>query len=141
MVDHRALAENFPAWCDHFGIRLYPWQRDAFGDATRRAGGRFLHRLAGISVPRGNGKSWGASAVGAWQLVTAPPPVLILSEALDYEGARVVLDHAKALLRSHPALEASVQFLADEIKVPSTGSRWLIRSRDHTSSRGLHPTS
>jgi phage terminase large subunit-like protein len=77
--------------------------------------------------------------VGAWRLVTAPPPCLILSEALDYEGGRIVQDHAKALLRGHPALEASVQFFADEIRVPSTGSRWIIRSRDHQSSRGLHP--
>ncbi len=133
------LSEDFLAWCDHFGISLYPWQTDAFGGATRREGGRFVHPLAGVSVPRGNGKSWGSAAVGAWRLTTGPAPQEILSEALDLEGGKVTLRHGDRILRSHPELEAAVEFRADSIIVPSTGSRWIVRSRDHTSSRGLHP--
>jgi phage terminase large subunit-like protein len=135
----RALSEDFLAWADHYALGLFPWQREAFGEATRREGGRFVHRLAGVSVPRGNGKSWAASAVGAWRLRFGPQPQLILSCALDYEGGRVSQDHGKRILRSHPELESGVEFLADEIRIPATGSRWLIRSRDHLSSRGLHP--
>jgi hypothetical protein len=59
--------------------------------------------------------------------------------ALDYEGAKVVLAHAKRILSAHPDLRRGVEFLADELRVPSTGSRWIIRSREHTASRGLHP--
>jgi phage terminase large subunit-like protein len=133
------LSEDFLAWADHYALDLFAWQREAFGGATRREGGRFVHRLAGVSVPRGNGKSWGASAVGAWRLCFGPPPQLILSNALDFEGARVSQDHGKRILRTHPELEQGVEVLADEIRIPATGSRWLIRSRDHLSSRGLHP--
>lgn len=141
MVDVLALAEDFPGWADHYRVPLFEWQREAFGQATRRDGGRFVHQLAGISVPRGNGKSYGAAAVGAWRLLMAPAPApqVILSVALDYDGGRIVLDHGKSILQSHPELERSVEFRSDSIVVPSTGSRWLVRSREHTASRGLHP--
>ena len=139
MRDLLRLAEDFLAWSHHYGLALYPWQADAFGEATRREAGHFLYRLAGISVPRGNGKSYAASAVASWRLLTAPPPILILSEALDFEGSKVCLDHGKAILQGHSALAHAVEFRSDEIRVPSTGSRWIIRSREHTSSRGLHP--
>jgi phage terminase large subunit-like protein len=137
--DLGALAEDFLVWCDAFGVRLFGWQRDAFGEATRREGGRFVHALAGISVPRGNGKSYAAAAAGAWRLTCGPQPQLVLSVALDYEGAKVVLDHAGAIFRSHADLAAAVEIRADSIVVPSTGGRWLVRSREHASSRGLHP--
>ena len=133
------LGEDFLAWCRAYGITLYDWQREAFGGATKRKNGKFVHALAGVSSPRGNGKSWAASGCGCWRLQHGPQPQLIVSCALDYEGARICLDHGKAILRSHPDLCVGIEFLADEIRVPSTGSRWLIRSREHTSSRGLHP--
>jgi phage terminase large subunit-like protein len=134
-----ALAENFLAFCDWCGLALYGWQQEAFGGATRREAGRFVHPLGGISAPRGNGKSLGQAAVGTWRLVCGPPPQLVLSCALDFEGARVMLEHAKTIARRHPALEAALEMRADSILVPSTGSRWLVRSREHTASRGLHP--
>jgi len=134
-----ACAEDFLTWCESYGIRLYDWQREAFGAATRREGGRFVHRLAGISVPRGNGKSFAAAVVAAWRLQFAPQPCLVLSCALDLEGAKVCLDHGGRIFGSHPDLARGVEVLADEIRIPSTGSRWLVKSREHTASRGLHP--
>jgi phage terminase large subunit-like protein len=130
--------EDFLAFCGRFAIPLFDWQRSAFGGATKRRDGRFIHRLAGVSVPRGDGKSYAAAAVGVWRLVMGPPPQLILSEALDIEGAKVTLHHARSLVKRHPDLAATVEILTEELRT-STGSRWLIRSRDHESSRGLHP--
>jgi phage terminase large subunit-like protein len=135
----RLLSEDFLAFCDTFGVPLFPWQREAFGGATERVKGRFVHSLSGISVPRGDGKSAGAAKVGAWRFLFGPQPQEVLSVALDYEGARVVLDHAKRTLRLHPDLEAGLDFRADGIVNSATDSWWRIRSRDHLSSRGLHP--
>lgn len=132
-------AESFLAWADYYHVSLFDWQRDAFGKATERRDGHFVHRVCGISVPRGNGKSYGAAAVGAWRLQHGPQPQLILGTALDLEGSKVILDHAKSIFSSHPELAAGVEVLAEEIRLPSTGSRWIIRSREHTASRGLHP--
>jgi phage terminase large subunit-like protein len=133
------LAEDFLVFCETFGVSLFAWQKEAFGEATRREAGRFVHPLGGISVPRGNGKSYGAAAVGCWRLICGRAPQLVLSAALDYEGARVVLDHAKRLVQRHADLDAAVEIRADSLWVPSTDSRWLVRSREHTASRGLHP--
>jgi phage terminase large subunit-like protein len=134
-----ARRNDFLAWADHYRVPLFPWQREAFGSATERAGTHFRYRLAGISVPRGNGKSWGAAAVGSWRFQHGPQPQVILSCALDLEGAKVVLDHARTILQSHPDLARGVEFLTDEIRMKSTRSRWLVKSREHTASRGLHP--
>lgn len=134
----RTLGDDLVGFCDTVGIRLFDWQREAFGEACRREHGRFVHRLAGISVARGNGKSWGAAAVGLWRLVTQPG-CTVLSVALDYEGAKVILAHAKTMVRGSEKLAAVIDEKETQLSVPETGSRWLIRSSDHLSSRGLHP--
>ena len=133
------LGESFLAWADTYGVPLFDLQREAFGAATRRGGGKFVHPLGGISVPRGDGKSYGTAAVGCWRFKAGPQPQLVLSAALDYEGGKVVMDHAKTILRRHPDLAEGVEIRADSIIIPATGSRWLVRSREHTASRGLHP--
>jgi phage terminase large subunit-like protein len=126
-----ALLDDLLAFAAAFAITLYPWQIEAFGAACRREGGRFVHRLAGISVPRGNGKSFAGSVVGLWRLLCGPPVQDIISAALDYDGAKVVLDHARSIVRGHPALSEAIEVQA---------SRWTVTSRDHTASRGRHPT-
>jgi phage terminase large subunit-like protein len=64
----------------------------------------------------------------------------IISAALDYDGAKVVLDHARSIIRGHPALSEAIEVQANGLLVPATGSRWTVTSRDHTASRGRHPT-
>ena len=128
------ITEDFLTFCDGLGVELYPWQRQAFGEATRRENGRFRYRIAGISVPRGNGKSRGGSLVGEWGLIRTPG-AHVLSAALGLDGAQVVLDYARADFRDRQGIEVKV----NSITVPSTDSRWTITSREHTSARGLHP--
>lgn len=131
--------QDFLAWCEAFNVALLDWQRDAFGEATRREYGRFLYRLCAVSTPRGDGKSLGAAAVACWRLIAGPAPQLIVSVALDVEGAKIALRHGRSIPRSHPALNGPAEYLSDEIRIPSTASRWIVKSRDHLNSRGLHP--
>jgi len=138
-VTRRVPALDLLPFAEKFGIALYDWQRDAFGAACERVDGRFTHRLCGISVPRGNGKSWAGSVVGLWRLLCGPRGHEIASVALDYEGAKVVLAHAKALVRQHPVLSREVEVTANGLSVPSRHSRWSIFSSEHGSSRGRHP--
>jgi len=139
-LDPERISEDLLAFCDNFGISLFRWQREAFGAACRRVNAKFVHRLAVVSVPRSVGKSFAGACVGLWRLITGPAPQDILSAALDTEGAKVLLDHAKAIIRSTPALTKAIDIRAGELLVPSTGSRWTITSREHTASRGRHPT-
>src|SRR5712691_2190109 len=135
-----ALLDDVLAFADHFGIGLYPWQQDAFGKACRREEGHFVHRLAAASMPRGNGKSFAGATVGLWRLLCGKPPQDIISAALDLDGAKVVMDHARGIVRGHPALAEAIEVQAGGLIVPSTGSRWTVTSREHTASRGRHPT-
>jgi hypothetical protein len=134
------VVESYLAFCEWARIPLYPWQREAFGHAVERHDGMFVNRLAGISVPRGNGKTHGSSSVGTWRLVAGRPGTHVLSAALDYEGTKVMVSQAHAAVRSSPVLrDAGIELRADGLLVPETGSRWTITSREHTSSRGEHP--
>ncbi len=133
-----ALLDDFLAFARAFGLVLYLWQQEAFGAACRRDAGGFVHRVAGISVPRGNGKSYGSAKVGIWRLLCGKPPQDIICAALDFEGAKVVLHHARAIIRSHPALADAIEVQASGLLVPSTGSRLTVTSREHTASRGRH---
>ena len=75
----RVVLNNFGAFCDHFAIELFPWQREAFGQATDRRRHQFRYRLAGVSVPRGDGKSYAGAAVGLWRLLAGPAPQDVIS--------------------------------------------------------------
>lgn len=90
-------------------------------------------------MTRGTGKSWGSGGVGSWRLVFGPSGSLILSTALDYEGGRVVMTHAKTMPRARGLDKNLVDIRADELINTANGKRWIIRSRDHPASRGLHP--
>ncbi len=136
----RAVVDDVLAFAAHFGLNLYQWQRDALGDACQRTKGQFRYRLAGISVPRGNGKTYASAIAGLWQLLSGPTPQDIISAALDLDGAKVVLDHARGIIRGNPELVKAIEVQAGALIVPATGSRWTIASREHTASRGRHPT-
>jgi hypothetical protein len=133
------LADSFISFCDHFKIGLLDWQREDFGEACRREGGRFVNRLAAISVPRGDGKSYGGAARGVWQLVTGRPGTDGVSVALDRDGAHVVLDHAKTIIRNRDDLAKAIEIRANALLVPATGSRWTVNAADHEDTRGRHP--
>lgn len=133
------ILDSLTEFAERMGVTLYPWQSVAFSGATERVDGRFRWRLAGVSVPRGNGKSYAGAVVGLWRLLCGPAPQDVLSAALDYDGAKVLLDHARAIIRGNPAMSRAVEVRANGFVVPSTGSRWTITSREHTAARGRHP--
>jgi hypothetical protein len=139
MRDIRAIADSFVAFCAAFDIGLYDHQRDDFGEAGRREHGRFVHKLAAVSWPRGDGKSDGSARFGVWRLVAGRPGTDIVSVALDTDGAAVTMDHARRVVRGNPDLDAIIEIRANALLVPSTGSRWTIASREHTNTRGRHP--
>jgi hypothetical protein len=129
---------SFTEFCNRFRIPLFEWQATAFGNATaQNAQGQYRYRLAGVSVPRGNGKSWGAAAEGLRHLITRPGADII-SSALDLDGAAVVMAHARTMLRAHPELEQHIEVRANELRYAD--ARWTVTSREHTASRGRHPS-
>ena len=138
-VDLQPVRDDVLRFAAFAGVKLYAWQVEALSAACERVDVGFRYRIAGVSTPRGDGKSFLGSVVGLWRLLTGPPGSHVLSVALDYSGAAVIVRHAKGILARCAALGAVVEEHAGGLVVPSTGSRWEIRSAEHTSSRGLHP--
>lgn len=135
----RAVLDDVTAFADAFGLTVCDWQAEAFGLACARDHGRFRHRLAGISVPSGNGTRYAAAVVGVWRLLCGTDAD-ILSAALDYDGAKVLLDHARRIVRGHRGLALAIEIGATGLTVRARGARWSITSREHTASRGRHPS-
>src|SRR5438046_9593905 len=94
---------------------------------------------AASPCPVGMGKSYAGAVVGLWRLLCGPRGHEIAPVALDYEGAKGVLAHAKALVRQHPVLAREVEPSANGLSVPGRHSRWTLVSSDHSSSSGQHP--
>jgi hypothetical protein len=133
------LSLDFLPFVARFNVGLFPHQAEDFGAATARIDGRFQYRLAGVSWPRGDGKSFAAAAVGVWALAASRERIRVVSAALDVEGAKVILDHAKHIIAGHPTLTRAIEIRSDSLVRHDVGSRWTVTSREHTSSRGLHP--
>ena len=103
-----AVLDDLLAFADALGVSLYPWQREAFGEAVRREGGRFRYRLAGVSVPRGNGKSYAGALVGLWRLLAGPPPQDIISAALGFTVTQLDSLNAEQLETATTAIESAI---------------------------------
>ena len=130
-----SILEDFVMFADHYHDPLFDWQREVGTLALQREGGKFKYRLVGISAPRGDGKSALGAKIGRWALVRHRG-AHVLSAALSVDGARVVFGYGREAFRG---MGQSVRVLKDSIEIASIGSRWTITSREHTSSRGLHP--
>jgi hypothetical protein len=139
VVDVQAIRESFTAFCFWLNLQLFDHQAEDFGEAGRRVDGRFVHRLAGISWPRGDGKTEASACFGLWRFVCGRPGTDVLSVALDLDGADVMMNYARRLVRDHPELASLITVRASALLIEETGSRWTIASREHTASRGRHP--
>ena len=127
-----------------FDREPWPFQKDILHEvATRREDGKFAHRLACISMPRQNSKTTMSCWVALWRLYCDPEPQEIVSVALDREGARIILDDARRIIRNSDVLYSLLDadgLTRSEIRLAEDGGRWVIKSGDAVFSRGLRPS-
>ena len=137
------------AFLQDIGAGLWSWQQDILREALQRRSGRFLYRFVGISEPRGNGKSFKGACIGVWRLFTGPAGQDVISVALDEDGARITFGYATQLIERSPLLSPGARILRREIVLdtgrtadglPRPPSLWTVETREHTSTRGRHPT-
>lgn len=130
-------------------IVLEYWQREILEAVfeTLREDGRRQFTQALIGLPRKNGKSTFASAVGFAELILGgvaakvegglPPE--IYSCATDEDQARITFGKArKAVQRSK--FRDICEVLVNEIRVPGTGAVYRVLSADAPSAYGLNPS-
>jgi phage terminase large subunit-like protein len=122
-------------------IVLREWQANVLAALlARRADGRLRHRQALIGMPRKNGKSALASALGLYWLLLGPQGGEVYSCAAEKEQARIVFGMAKRMVELEPELEELVTPYRDVLEVKSTGSIYRVLSAESYSKEGLNPS-
>src|SRR5690606_10972992 len=123
-------------------FRLEPWQREivrtVFG--WRRPDGTRRFRTAYVEVPRKNGKTELAAAVGLYLLVAdGEAGAEVYSAATKRDQARIVHNAAKQMLRRSPDLRRFVEQYRDNLVVPATASKFEALSSESHTLDGLNP--
>ena len=123
-------------------LLLEPWQKDlvrtVFGwkrkDGTRR------FRTMYVEVPRKNGKSELAAALGLYLLVAdGEPGAEVYSSATMRDQARIVWSAAAAMVKASPELKRFVKAYRSNLHVDRLGSKFEPLSADSNTLDGLNP--
>lgn len=118
-------------WQQFFQCALFGWQR---------AGGFRRFRTAVKFVPRKNGKSTEAGAIGDYMATAdGEPGAEVYAGATTRRQAREVFEHAANLLKSAPGSRRLVQFFRNSYVLPSTKSKFEILCADGDTQDGLNP--
>ena len=122
---------------------LPEWQREGiirplFG--TVREDGTRQYRTAFLALPRKNGKSTMAAAIGLKMLFAdGEAGAQIFSAAADRDQARIVFNSAWRMIEASPALSGRAKkYRVGTIEVPKTGSIYRVLSADAYSKHGLN---
>lgn len=146
-----AAAAAAVAWietyCKHTEGRWYgqpftlsPWERfvteNLFG--WKRPDGRRVYREAWIEIPRKNGKSEFAAALGLLLLIAVGEPGgQVYSIAGDESQARIVWDKAGTMVAVNAALGEVVEPLKTTLYVPALHGNWRPLSGSRRGKHGL----
>lgn len=82
-------------------------------------------RTALVSIPRGNGKSALAAALGLAELFVGPDSAEVLVVASDQRQAMIVMRMARRMVELNPVLEERVQVYADRLYLPENDATLL----------------
>ena len=118
-------------------MQLRPWQRQLLAgifDEPRP-------RLALWSLPRGNGKSTLAAALGLYALhADGVEGARVVVVAADERQARIVFNTAVRMTQLSPKLALRTQVYANEMVVPRTDSRFAVLPAEAHRLEGLDPS-
>ncbi len=122
-------------------FKLRGFQGEFLTELFRERGGRRVYTRALWGLPRKNGKSEIAAAVGTKMLVAdGTYGAEVVSVAGDRAQARIVFDSAKRMVEFSPRLSATLKIFRDAIEDPGTDSVWRVMSADAPLKHGLRPS-
>lgn len=117
-------------WQQFFVWVVFGWKR---ADGTRR------FRTVYAEVPRKNGKSTLAAAIGLYLLVAdREPGAEIYSAATKRDQARIVHSEAVRMVKASPGLRKRVSTVKDNLHVVSTNSKYEPLASDSNTLDGLN---
>lgn len=124
----------FQKWQTEFLSALYGW-RVRGREHVRR------YRRAYLEVPRGNGKSTLAAAIGLYG-VTGPGAPLVIGAATDREQANIVFGDAAKMVRADPSMSDVLRVVDSTkriIRKDALSGRYLVISSEAHRAHGYHP--
>jgi len=135
-----ALTRDPVLFVRSFDREPWPYQAELLRQVTERDdAGKFTKRVAVVSMPRQNGKSTLSAWLGLWALYCLPDQSIV-TVANDYPQSRIIFRDARKIVSGSGILfELVDRFTRDEIVLKS-GARWIVKSSDAVSSRGLRPS-
>lgn len=101
-------------------FRLRPFQREIIRSAFAPG-----IRTAVVSIPRANGKTMMAAALGLAEMFVGAPSAEVLVVASDQRQANITLRYAKRMVELNPVLEERVQIYADRLYLPENDATLL----------------
>lgn len=113
--------------------------RDFQAEIVRGAFGQSI-RTALVSIPRANGKSGLAAALGVAELFVGGYSAEALVVASDERQARIVFAQAQRMIELNPELAERVHIYQDRIYVPETDSTLRPLPADYNALQGWDPT-
>src|SRR5215211_2532322 len=117
-------------------LRLRPWQREIVR-AVLAPG----IRTAVVAIPRGNGKSTLAAALGLWALVDGPEGAEVpIVAGVSERQARIAFNTARRMVQLDPELPARVQVFQDKLYMPHHDATLLPLPADPDALLGANPT-
>jgi phage terminase large subunit-like protein len=122
-------------------FKLRTFQKDFLTELFREVRGHRVYTRALWGLPRKNGKSEVAAAIGCKMLVAdGTYGAQVISVAGDKPQARIVFDSAKRMVEFSPRLSATLRIFRDAIEDPGTDSVWRVMSADAPLKHGLRPS-
>lgn len=82
-------------------------------------------RTALVSLPRANGKTMLAAALGLAEMFVGPPSAEVLVVASDQRQANITMRYAKRMVELNPVLAERVQIYADRLYLPENDATLL----------------
>jgi phage terminase large subunit-like protein len=105
---------------------------------TLRPDGLRQYRVAFLEVPRKNGKSLLAAALGLYSLICdGEPGAEVAVAATDRAQAGLLFADARAMVEANETLRQVVQVYRNELFVPATNSRFRVLSSEAPRAHGL----
>lgn len=120
---------------------LEPWQKKLFDEllGTKNADGRRQYDTTYIALPRKQGKTTMAAALGLYMLLLdGEEGAEVAVAAGDRAQAGILFDMAKRFIESCPSLDGHCKLYRNSIAVPKTGSRFITVSSDAGTAHGLN---
>ena len=116
-------------------LRLRPWQKEIVTGAFAPG-----VRTAVVSLPRANGKTALAAALGVAELFCGPPSAEVLVVASDQRQANIALRLARRMIELSPELAERAHIYQDRIVVPENDATMLALPADPAALHGWDPS-